>query len=113
MIQGWRSERRAFGAVIAAGLGLAAWQYVTLFPFVIDDAFIVLRYARNLVDTGELVFNAGEGVSALTSPLHALVMAGLYALFREHTLLAYKLVCLACVGGGAALIARAFREVPG
>jgi len=107
------SDSRAFGLIVAAAGALAAWQYITLFPFVIDDAFIVLRYARNLVDTGELVFNHGERVSALTSPLHALLMSGLYAICREHALLAYKIVALACVGGGAGLLAHVFREVPG
>ncbi|MEJ2001267.1 MAG: hypothetical protein P8X77_07705, partial [Maritimibacter sp.] len=42
-------------------------------PFVADDAFIVGRYANNAVHGQGLVYNPGEYVSALTSPLHALV----------------------------------------
>jgi len=42
-------------------------------PFVADDAYIVGRYAMNAADGLGLVYNVGERVSALTSPLHALV----------------------------------------
>lgn len=54
--------------------GVGAWAY---FPFVADDAHIVGRYALNAADGLGLVYNAGERVSALTSPLHALVVTGL------------------------------------
>jgi arabinofuranosyltransferase len=40
-----------------------------------EDAFIVARYAANLAAGNGLVYNAGERVSALTSPPHALVLA--------------------------------------
>lgn len=59
--------------------------------FTAEDAFLVARYAENLVDHGELTFNPGERVCALTSPLHALVEATLYAAFGR-TLVAYKLL---------------------
>ncbi|PAT35406.1 hypothetical protein [Vandammella animalimorsus] len=42
-----------------------------------DDAFIVARYAENLAHGVGLVFNQGDAVNALTSPLHAFFMAGL------------------------------------
>lgn len=42
-------------------------------PFVADDAYIVGRYAKNAAAGNGLVFNVGEQVSALTSPLHALL----------------------------------------
>ena len=42
-------------------------------PFVADDAFIVGRYAQNAAGGFGLVYNVGERVSALTSPLHALL----------------------------------------
>jgi hypothetical protein len=45
--------------------------------FTADDAFIVARYAVNARDIGEWVFNAGERVSAMTSPLHGIVMVAL------------------------------------
>jgi arabinofuranosyltransferase len=111
MIPGWTTGSRAFGWIIVAAALLGAYQYSVLFPFAIDDAYIVLRYARNLVTTGQLVFNDGERVSALTSPLHALVTAGLYALTGDRVLLASKLLSLACVIGGVTLMLRALRDV--
>jgi len=46
----------------------------------VDDAYIHLRYARNLVLHGEFVYNLGEPVFGLTSPLYGLITAGLYAI---------------------------------
>ncbi|MDV7143504.1 hypothetical protein R3X27_12515 [Tropicimonas sp. TH_r6] len=45
--------------------------------FVADDAYIVGRYARNAAAGHGLVYNLGEQVSALTSPLHALLETAL------------------------------------
>ena len=42
-----------------------AWRY----EFLCDDALIALRYARNLVEHHELVYNIGERVEGFTSPL--------------------------------------------
>jgi len=55
-------------AVLAAG-GLALRGYVT------DDTFIHLRYARNLVERGELAFNPGETTYGCSSPLWVLGLA--------------------------------------
>lgn len=57
---------------------LAAW--VTEFVLV-DDAYITLRYARNAAETGSLVYNAGESVFGVTSPLWGLVTSGLMMVF--------------------------------
>ena len=43
------------------------------FHFVADDAYIVGRYAQNAARGIGLVYNEGDFVSALTSPLHALI----------------------------------------
>jgi len=45
-----------------------------------EDAFIVYRYSENLIHGAGLVFNPGEYVTALTSPLHALVVSVLYGI---------------------------------
>nr|MBC8437242.1 hypothetical protein [Planctomycetota bacterium] len=45
-----------------------------------EDAFIVYRYSENLIHGNGLVFNSGEYVSALTSPLHALIVSVLYGI---------------------------------
>jgi arabinofuranosyltransferase len=107
------TDRTALRLVTLAAAALALYQYFTLFPFAIDDAYIVLRYARNLVTTGDLVFNPGERVSALTSPLHALLTAVLYALTGEKALTAYKIVCCGCIGAGIWAVIRTHRDFIG
>ncbi len=59
--------------------------------FVADDAFIVGRYALNAVEGQGLVFNAGEYVTALTSPLHALLET-VIAMFHKDPVLIYRLI---------------------
>jgi arabinofuranosyltransferase len=46
-------------------------------PRTIDDAYITFRYARNLLEGLGLVYNPGEAVFGSTTPLYALLMAGL------------------------------------
>ena len=41
-----------------------------------DDAYITFRYAENLAQGRGLVFNPGERVFGLTTPLHALLLGG-------------------------------------
>lgn len=59
----------ALGA-IGLGVGLAARQ-----ASVVDDAFISLRYARNLVEGHGLVWNVGERVEGFTNLLWTLLLA--------------------------------------
>jgi hypothetical protein len=56
---------------MAAPVCLYAVSIALFYGFIADDSFITARYAENLVDWGQLVFNPGERISALTSPLHA------------------------------------------
>ncbi len=120
------SERhRAFamGRATIAGSAMVFLAMCCLFwPFVAEDAYIVGRYAQNAAAGNGLVYNIGERVSALTSPLHALletalaycgldpvngyriiapmlVLAGWYAALREtglrgHALLLFTAVSL-------------------
>jgi hypothetical protein len=76
--------------------------------FTAEDAYITYRYAENLVNTGALVFNPAEPINALTSPLHALVSAGLYALTGQ-TLLSNKLLAGLLLLFSALLVASRFR----
>jgi hypothetical protein len=78
------NSRRALRAcawliVLSALLRLALAAGVTNFVLV-DDAYITLRYARMMNETGALVYNPGEAVFGVTSPLWGFVTAGLYAL---------------------------------
>jgi len=68
--------------------GTAALLY---FRFSAEDAFITYRYAENLATIGAFVFNEGEPILALTSPLHGLLSTVLY-LLTGHTVLANKIL---------------------
>ena len=62
--------------VCSSGLiGLGFWL-----SFRQDDAFILFRYAANLVSGNGLVFNPGEWVEGFTCPLWVLVLSGVQAL---------------------------------
>ena len=71
-----RSPLGIVAALVLLHIGLFVW----FSSFTADDAFIVYRYAENLASGDGLVFNKGERINALTSPLHALVCSGLFAL---------------------------------
>lgn len=89
-------------------IAAAALVFVALcalyWPFAADDAFIVGRYARNAAAGHGLVYNIGEQVSALTSPLHALIEAAL-ASFGLAPVESYRLLAplLVLAGWVAAL----------
>lgn len=78
--------------------------------FTAEDAFIVYRYAENLIDGHGLVFNLGERIDALTSPLHALLCALSYAV-TGATLTANKALAVLAVTGACA-VALALRRYP-
>src|SRR5688500_17956911 len=72
---------------------IACWHFA---PFKADDAYIVARYAVNARDSGEWAFNRAESVSALTSPLHGLVLRAL-SFVAPDPLPAYKVLAATCV----------------
>jgi len=47
----------------------------------VDDAYLTCRYAANLAGRAGFVFQAGEKVLGTSSPLMAMILAGLAALF--------------------------------
>lgn len=59
--------------------------------FTADDAYIVGRYAKNAAAGHGLVYNLGEHVTALTSPLHGLLETGL-ALLGLDPVASYRLM---------------------
>jgi hypothetical protein len=59
--------------VVAAALGAAFFLHVR---FVNDDALITVRYAENLARGNGLTYNAGEKFLGTTTPLWALLLAG-------------------------------------
>lgn len=91
----------SLAAVAVGGLTVAAY-----FTFTADDAFIVLRYARHLVTTGQFAFNRGEPVMAFTSPLHAILAAALVAVSGAWALALNKILMIAAVTLAAWLLVR-------
>ena len=76
---------------------------VFYFKFTAEDAYITYRYAENWVNTGSLVFNQGETINAMTSPLHAVLSAGLY-LVTGHTVVSNKIMALLLLIVSAVLV---------
>ena len=70
-----RRSPRAAAALAALALLLFTVNVAGLY-FLIDDAFISFRYARNLNDGLGLVFNPGEWVEGYTNFLWVILMAG-------------------------------------
>jgi hypothetical protein len=84
-------SRNVDRAIVAVGALTFAALCVLYWPFVADDAYIVGRYAQNAAAGNGLVYNIGERVSALTSPLHALLETGL-AYFGFDPVASYRVV---------------------
>ena len=53
--------------IVALLLAYLVWNSLYYFPYIVDDAFISLRYARNLTNGLGLVFNAGERVEGYSN----------------------------------------------
>jgi hypothetical protein len=74
--------------------------------FAVDDAFITLRYVGNLLNGKGWVYNPGEHVNALTSPAHALLLAGVSWIIGEQadpSLVSATLIGICAVAAGVAL----------
>ncbi|MGB1249919.1 MAG: hypothetical protein ACPG8W_04750 [Candidatus Promineifilaceae bacterium] len=79
---------------------------------VVDDAFITYRYAQNLTQGVGFVFNAGEPVLGLTTPLYGLVLAFLHRFaFPDLVLLGYwfGVACWVGLVAAAAALLNAYR----
>lgn len=70
-----QKKNSLLAAILVVHVVLLCW----FSSFTAEDSFIVFRYSENLVDGKGLVFNEGQPVTALTSPLHAIVASILYA----------------------------------
>jgi arabinofuranosyltransferase len=77
--EGRKSESRRLSLSLAAAvlLALAALAWTVSRPNdSFDDSYITYRYARNLAQGQGFVYNVGERVLGTTTPLYALVLAG-------------------------------------
>src|SRR5262245_51311143 len=93
-------QRRVSSIAVPVLLAIAALNVALLFRMTVDDAFIVFRYARNLVEHGQPVSNMGARVNAVTSPLLVYIDAALYRLVGDlelgsklFALLLFALLC--------------------
>jgi hypothetical protein len=89
-----RARRLREGACLLVGL-TTAWILSRRYGFVLDDAFISLRYARNFVEGHGLVFNAGlPPVEGYTNFLWVLVEACVvpFTPWPEHWLLLFDVL---------------------
>lgn len=93
---------------ILALFGAAAFLY---FGFSAEDAFITYRYAENLATTGSFVFNEGEPIMALTSPLHGLLVSVLF-LLTGHVVVANKVLGFVLLVSAAAFVWFRFKDQP-
>jgi arabinofuranosyltransferase len=81
------------------------------FPFSAEDAFITYRYAENLATTGAFVFNEGEPITALTSPLHGLLSTLLFVLTGQ-TVLFNKFLGIALLLAAARMVWTRYQDQP-
>src|SRR4051812_20680858 len=62
---------------LLAAIALLALWHAHWYDFFCDDAFIALRYAKNLSEHHELTYNLGQRVEGFTSPLWVLLVSSL------------------------------------
>ncbi len=108
----------ALGGMMGAVLLLGLSQHPSSF----DDAYITYRYARNIALGRGFVYNIGERVLGTTTPLYALLLAGLSLIWSDIPALSHYIgvitwmLCVPVIYGigregsraGAGLVAGAF-----
>jgi hypothetical protein len=82
---------------------------VFYFRFTAEDAYITYRYAENWVNTGSLVYNQGEPINAMTSPLHAVLSAAFFFL-TGNTVLSNKIFSWLLLFSAVMLVWYRYRE---
>jgi hypothetical protein len=105
------NHRKAI-AINLIGISIACIVYIILalvaFDFTIDDTFISMRYAKNIVDSGELVWNKGEvpRTEGYTSLLWVLMCAFLFRVVQTDFI--HWVKCLSLFWGMLALMMTTF-----
>jgi hypothetical protein len=79
----------AFGAI---GIYLSLFRHA-----LVDDAYITLQWARTLADSGTWGFYPQLTANSQTSPLNALLLAGLYKATGDPVIAAFLLATASCV----------------
>jgi hypothetical protein len=95
----------AVSAGIIVYLGASHPSWLTF-----DDAFITYRYADNLRQGLGLLYNPGEWVLGTTTPLYALLLAGLGLFLYDLQMLGHWLAVLSWIAASWAAIALLWQE---
>ena len=71
-----KTSKTSFSVIVVSALLMAASGLITflLSNAIVDDAFIFLKFADNILAHGEFTFNKGEPVNAISSPLYLLLL---------------------------------------
>lgn len=88
---------------VALALWVAFWRFQAFNFFVYDDTYIVLRYAKNFLEHGQLAWNLGEAVEGYTNPLHLVLIVVLGALGMDLLDAARLINLLSYIGFAAVL----------
>ncbi len=93
--------------LITASLGALtlATLILLLADWGFDDPYITFRYARNLLEGHGLVYNVGQRTLSTTTPLYAILLAGLGLLWPDLPLVSNVVSAGALVGAAASLVA--------
>jgi tetratricopeptide (TPR) repeat protein len=94
------------GLMVSALLCASAFTMNGTFGFPLDDPWIHLQFARNLVEYGSFSYFKDEMItSGSTSPLYVLLLSSGFVLFRNEFLLSYALGVFSLTGAAVCLFA--------
>lgn len=108
-----RADRGTLAAAAVVAAGVVFWISFRLYTGIqLEDAFITYRYAANLAGGAGFVFNPGERVLGTTTPLYALLLGALGALFGAQKIpLISSVLVIAAAAGAASLTFAAMRRL--
>jgi hypothetical protein len=92
-------------------IALTLAMFAAFFPLPADDAYIVARYVRELYAGHGLVFNPGERINAVTSPLLTFVFALIHPLVSDPVGV-YRIAAAALVAWTLVALARRAYAAP-
>lgn len=99
------NKRIIFLAVSVFAIGfLVRWYFYQQTDITFDDAFISLRYVKNLIEGQGFVFNVGEKALGTTSPFFVILLSAIGTLFKFINLIVLLHLISAVLGGLSAIL---------
>jgi hypothetical protein len=80
---GTKLNRTGIILIITLAFSIQQLIFFLFRHFHAEDAYILYRYVRNFIHGNGLVYNIGEHIIALTSPLHALILSSISAITEK------------------------------